>query len=74
MPSDVMLHFKEALDAKTKKQLVTTLAERLGVSTEAHQSAKPHLMFFPTDPVRSPPHRILAAVREQGYQAQIVDL
>lgn len=74
MPSDVMLHFKEALDAKTKQQLVTTLAERLGVSAEAHQSAKPHLMFLPADPVRSPPHRILAAVREQGYQAQLVDL
>jgi hypothetical protein len=74
MPSDVMLHFKEALDAKTRQQLVTTLAERLGVSAEAHQSAKPHLMFFPADPVRSPPNRILAAVREQGYQAQIVDL
>ena len=74
MPSDVMLHFKEALDAETKQRLVTSLAERLGVSTEAHHSAKPHLMFFPTDPVRSPPHRILAAVREQGYQAQIVDL
>jgi len=74
MPSDVMLHFNEGLDPETKQQLVTTLAERLGVSTAPHHSAKPHLMFFPTDPVRSPPHRILAAVRELGYQVQIVDL
>lgn len=74
MTGDVMLHFKEALDAETKQRLATTLAERLGVSTEAHHSAKPHLMFFPTDPFRSPPHRILAAVRAEGYHVRIVDL
>lgn len=37
MPRDLMLHFKEALDAETKQQLVTTLAQRLCVSTGAQR-------------------------------------
>ncbi|EGV28432.1 hypothetical protein ThidrDRAFT_3797 [Thiorhodococcus drewsii AZ1] len=74
MATDVMLHIEEALDSETKQQLVARLAEQLGVSGETHHSEKPHLLFFPTDPVHAPPHRVLAAVREQGYQVQIVDL
>ncbi|EXJ15919.1 hypothetical protein [Imhoffiella purpurea] len=74
MTSELLLHFEESLDAETREDLIARLADQLGVSAETHQSEKPHLMFLPTDPERSPPHRVLAAVREQGYHVRIVDL
>jgi len=74
MPRDVMLHIDERLDADAQRRLIALLAERFGITTDIHNSTKPHLLFFSTHPEHAPPHLILAAVRELGYHAQLVDL
>jgi hypothetical protein len=74
MPRDVMLHIDERLDADAQHRLIVLLAKRFGITTDVHNTTKPHLLFFSTHPDHAPPQRILAAVREQGYHAQMVDL
>ncbi|MBK1642705.1 hypothetical protein CKO12_12660 [Chromatium okenii] len=74
MPRDVMLHIDERLDADAQHRLIVLLAERFGITTDIHNSTKPHLLFFSTHPDHAPPHLIIEAVRELGYHAQLVDL
>ena len=74
MLRDLMLHTREALDARQRRALLDHLADQLQVGADVHESGKPHLLFVATDPARVPPHRVLAAVRGRGYDARLVDL
>ena len=74
MSGDVMLHIKQALSAGQRQSLLEHLKNRLDVAGDVHASRKPHLLFVPVDPAKATPHSVLAAVREQGYDARLVDL
>ncbi len=74
MSSDLMLHIQETLTEDERGALLAHLERRLGVGSASHRSGKPHLLFCAADPDKAPPHRLLAAVREQGYHARLVDL
>ena len=74
MSGDVMLHVKQTLDAEQRRSLVAYLDDRLGIGWDAHDSIKPHLLFVSTDPEKAPPHAVLDAVRQCGYDARLVDL
>jgi hypothetical protein len=74
MSSDVMLHFKQTLSSEQRRSLLEYLKDRLRIAGDVHESGKPHLLFVPVDPATASPHRVLAAVRERGYDARLVDL
>ncbi len=74
MSSDVMLHIKQTLSAEQRRSLLEHLEDRLHVGGDVHASGKPHPLFLPVDPAKASPHRVLAAVRERGYDARLVDL
>lgn len=74
MSSDVMLHIKQTLSAEQRRSLLEHLKDRLRIAGDVHTSGKPHLLFVPVDPAKAPPHSVLAAVREHGYDARLVDL
>lgn len=74
MPCDVMLHLKQPLDPEQRRSLLVGVRDRLGIVGDAHHSGKPHLLFVPVDARLAPPHAVLALVREQGYEATLVDL
>ena len=74
MSGDVMLHIKQALNAGQRQSLLKHLENRLRIAGDVHPSGKPHLLFVPVDPAKAPPHSVLAAVRERGYDARLVDL
>jgi hypothetical protein len=74
MSGDVMLHIKQALNAGQRQSLLEHLKNSLHVAGDVHASRKPHLLFVPVDPTKASPHSVLAAVRERGYDARLVDL
>ena len=74
MSSDVMLHIKQPLSAEQRRSLLEHLEDRLHVAGDVHASRKPHLLLVPVDPAKASPHSVLAAVRERGYDARLVDL
>jgi hypothetical protein len=74
MIHDVLIHTQQALNEGQRQTLLKSLGDQLGISLGVHHSDKPHLVFVPTDPQKAPPHTVLQAVREQGYQAVLVDL
>jgi hypothetical protein len=74
MSGDVMLHVKQTLDAEQRRSLLAYLNDRLGTARDAHDSVKPHLLFVSIDPAKAPPHAVLDAVRQRGYDARLVDL
>jgi hypothetical protein len=74
MSGDVVLHSKQALNAGQRQSLLEHLEDCLHVAGDVHASRKPHLLFVPVDPAKAAPHSVLAAVRERGYDARLVDL
>ncbi len=74
MSQDLMLHVSEILDSEARRSLLAYLDEQLGVGVAALNSSKPHLLFFPADISKAPPHAVLEAVRRKGYHARLVDL
>lgn len=74
MSHDIMLHIDESLDAQQQQHLRDDLARRFGLEATAHTSNQPHLMFLASDPVKAPPHKLVEAVQEAGFHAQLVDL
>ncbi|NEV64042.1 hypothetical protein [Thiorhodococcus minor] len=74
MSRDVMLHIEELLDSEARQALLDHLEQRLGLEAPPHASDKPHLLFCAADPQKAPRHLVLKAVKEQGYQARLVDL
>jgi hypothetical protein len=68
-----MLRIKQTLSSEQRRSLLEHLEDRLHVAGDVRASGKPHLLFVPVDPAKASPHAVLAAVREQGYDARLVD-
>lgn len=74
MSREVLLHTKDALGPVARASLSNDLVSRFGRSAELRESLKPHLLFVSADPRDAPPHALLAAIRELGVDARLVDL
>lgn len=74
MSRHVMLHFDEILTDEERQALLTYLKRHFDMDEVARDSSQPHLLFFPTDPERAPPHSVVKTVRKWGYHARVVDL
>ena len=74
MNHDTLFHIDETLDDAQRKQLNEQLLQEFGSSAQPHESNKPHLFFFPCDPLKAPPHEVIQHIKQHGYHAQVVDL
>ena len=74
MPSDVMLHIKQTLNAEQRRSLIEHLKDRLRIADDVHVSGKSHLQFVPVDLAKASQHAVPAAVRGRGYDARLVEL
>jgi hypothetical protein len=74
MSSEVLLHIKQTLSMEQRQPLQEHLEDHLYVAGDVHASGKPHLAFVPVDLAKASPHRILAALRERGYDVRQADL
>ena len=74
MSGDVMLQIKQTRNAEQHRSLLEHLEDRLHIAGDVHASGRPRLPFVRVDPARASPQAVLAAVRERGYDARLVDL
>jgi hypothetical protein len=74
MSREVLLHTKDVLDPVARACLSNDLASRFGRSAKLRASLKPHLLFVSVDSRDAPPNALLAAMREFGVDARLVDL
>jgi len=73
MQSDLLIHTRQILDDNQRGSLYAHLDQQLGLDGNVHRYTKPHLLFMPTNLLHSP-QAILQAVKEQCYDARLVDL
>lgn len=74
MSRDAMPHVKQTLSPEQRRSLLEQLKNRPHVAGDVQASGRSHLLFAPVDPTKASPQAVLAAVRERGYDARLVEL
>lgn len=74
MANGSMLHIKETLNADQRVRLRGAIRQRFGCELALKTSRRPHLFFVSAACSGMPPTALLQLVRDQGYQARVVDL
>jgi hypothetical protein len=72
--ADVLVHVDQTLSHDRLASLTSVIAALNGVATAEGHDAKPHLVIVTYDPEKVKSHDILAAVKAQGVNAELVAL
>ena len=71
---DVLVHVDQTLDHDRLASLTSTIAAINGVASAEGHDAKPHLVIVTYDPDQVNSKDILAAVKAQGVNAELIGL
>ncbi len=72
--ADVLVHVDQTLPHDRLASLTSVIAALNGVATAEGHDAKPHLVIVTYDPEKVNSHDILATVKAQGVNAELVAL
>jgi len=71
---DVLVHIDQTLNHDRLAAVTRAIAAVNGVATAEGHDAKPHLVIVTYDPEKVSSQQILAAVKAQGVNAELVGL
>jgi len=71
---DVLVHIDQTLNHDRLAAVTRAIAAMNGVATAEGHDAKPHLVIVTYDPEKVSSQQILAAVKAQGVNAELVGL
>ena len=72
--ADVLVHVDQTLSHERLASLTSVIAALNGVATAEGHDAKPHLVIVTYDPEKVNSQNILATVKAQGVNAELIAL